>query len=598
MDMGSFDTSLFEASLILVKFLLLLALGSIVAGLFNLPMFLGVLKSSSLWFWSLEETRRASPTTARWKRFLAPIYLIGFPIVSVAATLICLGYFGGLDFGETAKADKISVQLQAKFENFTRDAGKEMAAANPVFNSLSEDSQEVQIRASAKIIRTMLILILLLIGPFPSCLLVVSQFFGRSLFSLMIRSLSRNFLRTVLTYLAVFVFTSMICGIYAVLSFLAKATSEKESNLKAIITEKNQIPSQMKPTHEKEFLKLLDEVGKRDPRVKLVNGDQDMMTWAFVGGTTDPANRSFQNSVFFFAMEPRKLLTMMDGLDELTGEQRQQLEEGVAGMTTNPRAVLMGKERLRTMGKQVGDRIRITSMNYKDVTFDFEIIGEFPEGRYDQSAVMNRDYLYRSLEEYEGRNAGKIHPLADKCLNLIWVRLPSREAFEAVAAEVNSSGNFVPAVKMETASSAVNSFLDPLKDQLFAMKWIITPTLFFAMCLVISNAISISVRERQKEMAVLKVLGFSPNMVLALILGEAILLGTLSGYLAVATIFDLVNSGGGIPFPIAFFPKFLVPQDVLILGPIMGALTAFLGSVLPAWSARTVKVSEVFARVS
>ena len=30
----------------------------------------------------------------------------------------------------------------------------------------------------------------------------------------------------------------------------------------------------------------------------------------------------------------------------------------------------------------------------------------------------------------------------------------------------------------------------------------------------------------------------------------------------------------------------------------LGAATAFLGSIVPAWSARTVKVSEVFAKVA
>ena len=45
------------------------------------------------------------------------------------------------------------------------------------------------------------------------------------------------------------------------------------------------------------------------------------------------------------------------------------------------------------------------------------------------------------------------------------------------------------------------------------------------MALVIANAISISVRERRTEMAVLKVLGFRPGQILVLVLGEALLIG-------------------------------------------------------------------------
>ena len=53
----------------------------------------------------------------------------------------------------------------------------------------------------------------------------------------------------------------------------------------------------------------------------------------------------------------------------------------------------------------------MTSINYKDIDLEFEIVGEFPEGRYNQSAVMNRDYLNRALDQYERDNRRK-HPLA------------------------------------------------------------------------------------------------------------------------------------------------------------------------------------------
>ena len=81
-------------------------------------------------------------------------------------------------------------------------------------------------------------------------------------------------------------------------------------------------------------------------------------------------------------------------------------------------------------------------------------------------------------------------------------------------------------------------------------------------------------------------------------LGEAVLIGALSGFMATATAFAIINAMGGIPFPIAFFPKFFIPEAALWWGPGMGAMVAVLGSIVPAWSARSVKVSEVFAKVA
>src|SRR5207247_544933 len=91
---------------------------------------------------------------------------------------------------------------------------------------------------------------------------------------------------------------------------------------------------------------------------------------------------------------------------------------------------------------------------------------------------------------------------------------------------------------------------------------------------IVANAISIGVRERQKEMAVLKVLGFRPWQILVLVLGEAILVGALSGTIAAFGGWYLVNQViGGISLPIGFFGKFRIADAALWWGPAVGALT-------------------------
>src|SRR5262249_41120441 len=156
-----------------------------------------------------------------------------------------------------------------------------------------------------------------------------------------------------------------------------------------------------------------------------------------------------------------------------------------------------------------------------------------------------------------------------------------------------------PAVKIETASSGIASFIEPYRDLLWGLKWLLVPALLITMALVIANAISISVRERRTEMAVLKVLGFGPGRILALVLGEALLIGGGSGLLSAGLSYLLVHVlMGGIKFPIAFIPMFDIYPDALWWGLVFGAATALAGSIFPAWSARTVRVSEVFAKVA
>src|SRR5262249_2105674 len=155
-------------------------------------------------------------------------------------------------------------------------------------------------------------------------------------------------------------------------------------------------------------------------------------------------------------------------------------------------------------------------------------------------------------------------------------------AFQRIAEQVTSSGLFNnPPVKVETASSGVASFLEAYRDLLWGMRWLLAPAILATMALVIANAISISVRERRTEMAVLKVLGFTPGQVMGLVLGEALLVGVTSGMFSAAIAYVLINGAGGIPFPIAWIPVFRIPINALWWGPLVGGGAALAGSIVP-----------------
>ena len=97
----------------------------------------------------------------------------------------------------------------------------------------------------------------------------------------------------------------------------------------------------------------------------------------------------------------------------------------------------------------------------------------------------------------------------------------------------------------------------------------------------------------------MKVLGYRPNQILLMIMGEALLVGALAGFLAALVTFEVFNGlWGGIPIRIGFFPVFRVPEAAMLWGLAIGTLTSFFGSVLPAWAARSVQVSEVFSKVT
>lgn len=416
---------------------------------------------------------------------------------------------------------------------------------------------------------------------------------------LIIENIRRNLVRTTLTSLGTMMLVLVVTLVFTVLTTLDKVTTEKSTNIKAIVTEKWQIPSMMPYSY---AAGLSD--GAADPNDANAVHPQDYMTWGFFVGSTEsnPAKRGFENLFFSFIMEPEKARTMLDNIDVLSDEQAQDLIEGIRRMKEVRNGVIIGQGRLNKMQKRIGDRITVYGRNYKDINLELEIVGTFPKAtdQYTDSAIIRRDFVETELDTYKAAHNNVAHPMADKSLSLVWLRVPDRVSFDKMTEQILTSPFYSnPAVKCETSSTGIASFLDAYRDIVWGVRWLLAPACMIVLALVISNAISISVRERRTEFAVLKVLGFLPWQILMLVLGEAILIGTASGLLSAALAYGVINGvWGGLPFPIAFFPKFAVPINCLWWGAAMGAATAFAGSVFPALTARGVRVSDVFAKVA
>ena len=405
---------------------------------------------------------------------------------------------------------------------------------------------------------------------------------------LAVKNLRRNLVRTILTGLVIMVLVAMVTIIWSVMSFMDSLMQEKSADFKLILSERWMLPSQMPATHA-DYLN--PESPKFLPELKGLYGPKDFMTWSFYGGSTDPAKMSLETMAFFFALEPKSMRSMMDDLENLDPALVEKLQQKRDG-------VLMGKERLDTLNLKVGNRFKVTSFNYKGVDLEFEVVGELPKGRYDRSGIMNASYFNGALDKYATDKRVR-HPLDQKRLNYIWLRVADKDTFNKVGEIIENTPYFadIP-VKVETGSSGLAAFFDAYRDIFWGIKYLLVPAMLAIMALVVANAISISVRERRPEMAVLKVLGFRPYQILFLVLGESLFIGCLSGLLSAGLTYAIIGLRGGISFPIGFFPAFPVPAVAFFWGLAMGAGTAFLGSFLPALSARSVKVSEVFSKVA
>jgi putative ABC transport system permease protein len=314
--------------------------------------------------------------------------------------------------------------------------------------------------------------------------------------------------------------------------------------------------------------------------------------WQFAVFTLDPEMKDLNQLFFVVGTYPDKIARMTNDMDFLDAATVERLKKP---KSVSAAGLLLGKEIMLKIKKNVGDVFRAKSISHREGTglrspieMDFEIVGEIPLGnQWTQGGFMDQEVLNRVLEDKENEMANRV--------DFALLQVDDLEAAERVCSLIEEN---VREVHAETMSAAFARFMEPLKGLLRWMKYVLVPAILVVMTLILANTFSLSVRERMSEMAVLKVLGFGGGHITTLVIGESLLVGALAGLVGAAITHILINVlMGGLPMGQGF-GILLVAKSIYWWGPAIGAATGFFGSFLPAWTARRVKVSNVFASVA
>jgi putative ABC transport system permease protein len=111
------------------------------------------------------------------------------------------------------------------------------------------------------------------------------------------------------------------------------------------------------------------------------------------------------------------------------------------------------------------------------------------------------------------------------------------------------------------------------------------------MLLINANTMMMSGRERLREMAILKALGFSDAYVFFLMIGEPLVVAFFGMAAGAGGTFLLINVAGWNPKP-DFFPIFLVPVEALGACALLALLTGILSGLLPALAGLRLKAAQ------
>src|SRR5262245_25173652 len=245
-------------------------------------------------------------------------------------------------------------------------------------------------------------------------------------------------------------------------------------------------------------------------QIRQVQGVKAATAWQWFGGAyrdaQDPRN-------FFarFAVDPLEMFRVWPDF-VIPEDQRLAFER-------QRTACVASRALVSKFAWKPGERITLIGDSFP-VSLDLTLVGIFDGAENSEILYFNYDYLRESLPAGSARR---------DLVSQVMVRVESPDDAPRVAEEIDAvfEDSPDPTTTESERLFLLNfvSFLGNFKLFLSAIYGAVA----FTLILVSGNTISMSVRERVREVGILKTLGFTPEAILGMVLGEAAVIALTGG---------------------------------------------------------------------
>ena len=233
----------------------------------------------------------------------------------------------------------------------------------------------------------------------------------------------------------------------------------------------------------------------------------------------------------------------------------------------DPAGAIASVDLARNLGWKIGDRIFLEGVRYP-VAIELNLRGIYRSSMPSGPLFFNWDCVEQALHR------GKYQVLL--------IRADSPQHIGSIATAVDNLFRNAPEPTRTEAEKAFNlHIIEGLGNvKLFILS--ICAAALFAMTLMSANTIAMSIRERTREIAVLRSMGFTSRTLLSVLVGESVglcvagwLLGTIAAF---AFVFVLVHTAGGEGFQMLL--KLRWPTVLLCF--LFAVVIGYLSAVIPA----------------
>ena len=229
-------------------------------------------------------------------------------------------------------------------------------------------------------------------------------------------------------------------------------------------------------------------------------------------------------------------------------------------------------------GWKLGDRIVLQGTIYP-INLELNVRGIFHSTPDNKSVYFNAKYVEEAVDFFKGR-AGTFSILA-----------ASPGDVSRIASSVDDMFRNSPQPTKTESEKAFGLEFVAMMGNVKAFILSICSAVVFATLLVSANTMAMSIRERTREVAVLKTLGFTKRGVLGLFVSEAVALSLGGGLLGVGLGWLMVYGLTHSPQFFSFFPM-KVTLGIWLVAMLTSALVGLLSSAVPSYTASQVNIVD------
>jgi putative ABC transport system permease protein len=323
-----------------------------------------------------------------------------------------------------------------------------------------------------------------------------------------------------------------------------------------------------------------------EPRIAAVPGVKRVAKVNWFGGTQGTADGRPDMRNFFpnFAVEAEPYLEMYPEylLDPAQKEAFMQ----------DMRGAIIGPALAEKYGWKIGGTFQLESFipPYRaDKPFEFIVraIYDVDTAKYPNHPRDMMLFHWKYLYESTGQRVG---------VGTYNLELTNPNQAASIAKAVDAAfENSDTQTKTETEAQFLASFLAMAGDLGLILN-AIALAVAFTILLVTANTMSMAIRERRTEIAVLKTLGYSSGLVMALILGEAIVIGLVGSAIGIFLAHGLVSNIASVP-GLSGFGSLTLPTSLAMgmLG--FGAFIGLMSGLAPAVGAYRSPITSMLRQV-